>query len=399
MGTEIIPAPNVALMRAENVPQMLAAVRPQWQAKRLIERVRALLEVDPSSACQRLLNAAIADLKEKVIIAGLDIATEAAAQHKLPPITKDEDVERYSTARLIDLCYRMGLITRPEWRRLHRCYEIRRDLEHEDDEYEAGPEDCIYIFKTCVEVVLSRDPIQVVRISDFRNIIEQPNAVVPNEALLEDFRNAPQPRQEEIGKFLLATALDKDQPDLVQQNAYVSIGLVFPLLGSPARIALGSHLQQKLGREINDRQVRVANAAGLLPYVRQKARSTFFEAVYENMRKVGYRWTGYDRHGELLREFVDYGGLDACPEDQRTKILQWLVLTYIGEPGGVTSYGNVRSVYYSNSAATPIKEIISSATSDVKSLLHEFEDAKWLKAAISNDHVARRFETLKDLAD
>jgi hypothetical protein len=40
----------------------------------------------------------------------------------------------------------MGLLPRPEWRRVTRCYEIRRDLEHEDDEYEATVEDCIYIF-------------------------------------------------------------------------------------------------------------------------------------------------------------------------------------------------------------------------------------------------------------
>jgi hypothetical protein len=49
----------------------------------------------------------------------------------------------------------MGLLTRPEWRRLTRAYDIRRDLEHEDSEYEAGVEDCIYVFKTSIEAVLA----------------------------------------------------------------------------------------------------------------------------------------------------------------------------------------------------------------------------------------------------
>lgn len=399
MAKEIVPAAGVALIRADNVPGLLRQVRPQWQAKRLMERVRALLDVDPSSACQRILNAAIADLKEKVVLAGLDIATEAASQHKLPPIVKDEDVERYSTSKLIDLCYRMGLLSRPEWRRLHRCYEIRRDLEHEDDEYEAGPEDCIYIFKTCVEVVLSRDPIQVVRIADFKAVVEQPSAIVPNEVLLEDFKNAPQPRQEEIGKFLLSIALDKKQPDLVQQNAFTSIGLAFPLLSNPARVALGNHLQQAIGRDITERQVRVAHAAGLLPYIRQAARSAFFETVLRKMEKVGPRWTAWVHHGDLLRDFIEYGGLDSAPAAQREKILLWLIRTYLGESGGVTSFGNVRHVFYSDAAAGPIQKIISAATTDLAPIFDEIERKKSIKSALANSHISRRWERLKDLLD
>ena len=76
----------------------------------------------------------------------------------------------------------MGLLSRPEWRRVCRCYEIRRDLEHEDDEYEAGVEDCVYIFSTCIDVVLSRDPILIVRVTDFKELIEQASSIVPDES-------------------------------------------------------------------------------------------------------------------------------------------------------------------------------------------------------------------------
>ena len=56
---------------------------------------------------------------------------------------------------------------------MHRCYEIRRDLEHEDDEYEAGIEDCVYMFRTCIDVVLSRDPVELLRVTDVKEIIEE----------------------------------------------------------------------------------------------------------------------------------------------------------------------------------------------------------------------------------
>jgi hypothetical protein len=46
-----------------------------------------------------------------------------------------------------------------------RVYEIRRDLEHEDDEYEAGAENCFYVFKACIEAVLSQDPATLLRVA------------------------------------------------------------------------------------------------------------------------------------------------------------------------------------------------------------------------------------------
>lgn len=399
MTRELIPAPNVELVRASNVPSLLERIRPQWQAKSLINRVKVLLDVDPSSACQRLLNASIHDLKEKVVIAGVDIASEAAKQHKLPPVTGAEDIEHYPTAKLIDLAYRMGLLSRPEWRRVSRCYEIRRDLEHEDDEYEAGVEDCVYIFTTCIDVILSRDPIQLIRVTDFKELIEQATAVIPDAVVLEDYERAPQKRQEEILKFLISHALDKSTPDVVQQNAFVCLSYLRPISQQATLVVMGEHLQGKAGRNVDARMARVANAVGVFPYLRQSARKSFFEGVLENMKKVGTNWSAYEQHGELLRTFKDYGGLENCTPEIRKDILKYLVLTYVGTPGGRTQYGNIRHVYYSNTAAPLIEELIGSSAIAVKADLVALAKNKDIKRALSSDHISRRFETLLDLVE
>lgn len=399
MSNELVPAPNVELVKASNVPGLLNKIRPQWQAKSLINRVKVLLDVDPGSACQRLLNASIHDLKEKIVIAGVDIASEAAKQHKLPPVTNADDIEHYSTAKLIDLAYRMGLLSRPEWRRVSRCYEIRRDLEHEDDEYEAGVEDCVYIFTTCIDVILSRDPIQLIRVTDFKELIEQATAVIPDAVVLEDYERAPQKRQEEILKFLIAHSLDKSAPDVVQQNAFSCLSYLRPITQQAALVTIGEHLQTKAGRSIDARLARVANAIGVFPYLRQSARKSFFESVLENMKKVGTDWSAYEKHGELLRTFKDYGGLENCPSDIRVKILKYLVITFIGTPGGRTQYGNIRHVYYSNTAAPIIEELIGSAAATIKAELSSLSADKDVKRAMSTDHISRRFERLLDLVE
>ena len=170
--TSLIPVERQIPQHLSTAEQYLGRIRREWQVTPLVLRITRLLPVDPSSACQRLLNAAGHDLRVKIRILGLDLAKEAAKTFGLPPINTDEDLEDYPTARLYDLAYRIGLLSRPEWRRIHRAYEIRRDLEHEDDEYEASAGDLIYIFETAIEVVLSREPVQVIRLNEVKDIIE-----------------------------------------------------------------------------------------------------------------------------------------------------------------------------------------------------------------------------------
>ncbi len=253
MTYDLIPAKHVETIQRSEVPSLMDNIRPSWKTKNLITRVHRLLTIDPSSACQRILNAAIHNLREKIVLAGIDIAKAAAAQSKLPAVTSAEDLERYPTAKLIDLAYKIGFLSRPEWRRLCRCYEIRRDLEHEDDEYEAGVEDCVYVFRTCIGVVLSRDPIDLLRVTDVKNIVEGATPAVPTETLVEDFRKAPPLRQEEILKFLMSVTLDETQSEIVQQNAFTFLERLSHFIHNSVRLNLANsapppNLRPRIGK-------------------------------------------------------------------------------------------------------------------------------------------------------
>lgn len=397
---DLVPAANVELVSSSGIPQLLQKIRPQWQAKSLIERVHRLVEVDPSSACQRLFNAAIHDLREKIIIAGLDIASEAANQFKLPPVNREEDIENYSTARLIDLCYRMGLLTRPEWRRVCRSYEIRRDLEHEDDEYIAGVEDCVYIFTTCIDVILAVDPVKLLKVTDVKEIVEKATPTQPGDELISDFERAPNPRQQEILGFLVSIALDKDQSDIIQQNAFTCLHTFRKRATNSVLVNLASNFQDKIGRSgLDERHARVATASGAMPYLRQSARRELFQAYLDRLNQVGTDWSAHDHHGDLLRKFDEFGGFACCPNPPQHEILKWMVLTYIGTRGGRTSYGNVRHVFYSNSASPLIKSIIGSEAAIVAPLLHALRDDELVSKRCEFEHIARRFEMLIDLVD
>lgn len=393
----VVINPNSELVEASGVAVWMQRIRPHWKGKQLVQRVERLLSTDPSSACQRIFNASIHDLREKVVVAGIDLAAEAARQHKLPPITRADDVEDYSVLRLIDLSYRMGILSRPEYKRLLRAYDIRKDLEHEDDEYEAGIEDCVYIFATCIDVVLSKDPLHLIKLTDIKQIVEQPAAAALNESLIEEYKHAPQPRQHEIFKFLVSTSLSKAQPDIVQQNSFNALFTVQPHTHTQVLIDVSKDLVEQIGKKAPELRVaRVALAAGLFPYLRKAQVKELFSAYFEKMKQVGFHWKKNGEHGELLRNLQELGALEHVPEELIPDYLEWLVLCYVGEPGGYGA-GYNRKVFCSNVGAPLSMEILKTANRPVAKLIEALgRKSARIKAAVTDENVARRYEAVID---
>jgi hypothetical protein len=393
----IVVNPNSELVEASGVGSLMANIRPHWKAKQLVQRVERLLSTDPSSACQRLFNASVHDLREKIIVAGLDLATEAAKQHKLPPVTKAEDIEEYSVLRIIDLSYRMGLLSRPEYKRILRAYDIRKDLEHEDDEYEAGIEDCVYIFATCIDVVLSKDPLHLIKLADVKQIVEQPAPATVNDSVVEEYSQAPQPRQLDIYRFLISTSLNKSQPDIVQQNSYNALYTLCPHTHNQVILDCSKEMVEHIGKKAPELRVaRVAIAAGLFPYLRKAQIKELFGEYLERMKQVGTHWTKNAQHGELLRNLTEIGGLSSVPEELLPEYLEWLVLCYIGEPGGYgAGYG--RKVFYSNVGGPLSLDILKAVDRPVAKIIAGFaKSSPKVKAALTDEHISRRYESILD---
>jgi hypothetical protein len=390
--------PPLAPLGTNDLVPMLDQIRPEWRTKPLIRRVTRILSVDPASACQRLLNAAFHDLKKKIIIAGLDIAAEAARIYKLPGVTKVEDVlDTYTNANIINLAYRMGILNRADWRRMQRAYDIRRDLEHEDDDYEATPEDCLYIFTTSIQAVLSRDPIQVVRVADFKTVVESAAKTVLSSELMDEYRAAPHVRQVEIVGYLIGTARDAKKADVIQLHAVDCLRDIRDDTLESVKVQVAEELQERLGRaELTIRLMKVAAAAGIVPYLKRARVLSFFEEFLKRFKKVGFRWTENGNHADLLDDFEDFGGFESCPDALRQQFVEWMVLCHIGEPGGYGTFGQSRRVFYSNSGAPRAEQILRASAATVQPIVAALRDQKNVKRALADKFVARRFDALFD---
>ena len=288
-------------------------------------------------------------------------------------------------------------MSRPEWRRVSRCYEIRRDLEHEDDEYEAGPEDCFYIFSTCISVILSKDPIQLIRVTDIKALVEQASPALPDATVIEDFSGAPVPRQKQILEMLINFAMDPNLSDLVQQNSHTFLRYLSAIAPPPTLTAVGTTFQENVGRFLDERTVRVALAANIYPYLRASAKEAFFELEKQKFSGISTDWSAYDHHGALLRNFQENGGLYAAPENVRDFFVLWMLRTYLGKAGGLTRYGNIRNVYYSNTASPVIKSIFLSSGPHILEYIERVQGDKTIVNVLKNEHILARFDQLKEM--
>lgn len=378
-----------------SVSELLNSIRPIWKGRKLIQRVEVLLPVDPSSACQRLFNASIHDLKEKIIVMGSDLAKEVATTYKLPAVNNDDDILNYNVSKTIDLAYRIGLLSRSEWRRIHRCYEIRRDLEHEDNEYEAVLEDCFYIFKSTIDTILSKDPIELLKITDVKQIVENPTELTISEQFLEDYKGAPILRQKEIAEYLVAIAYDAKQPDIVRENCVEMMRHTSEMTNTQVVIETAKILEDRLGRKPIDLiTAKLGHATGASGYFKKVKLKDFYNQLLVEIKSASGDWHDQTK---IMAKFEDIGGLRYCPDDLYYDIMKEVVLIYIGEE----SYGyyrNSRKVFFSNGAAPIVYRLLQDEGKKIIPHLEKMRQlSKRIKYRISNIYIQRRFEQLLDI--
>lgn len=144
------------------------------------------------------------------------------------------------------------------------------------------------------------------------------------------------------------------------------------------------------------RVARVAIAAGLFPYLRKAQTKELFSEYLERMKQVGSHWTKNPQHGELLRNLSEIGGLNNVPEELLVEYLEWLVSCYIGEPGGYGA-GYSRKVFYSNVGGPLALDILKASDRPIAKFITTLaKTAPKIKAAIADEHVSRRFESILD---
>jgi len=232
---------------------------------------------------------------------------------------------------------------------------------------------------------LAKDPIEVIRLTDIKDIVEQPSAVTLDHTVREEYEVAPVVRQVQIYKFLISTALSEKHPDIVRQNCYISLGELTKLTKDQVKIEVSQFYSDKVKRNgLDVFTARVSFAAGILPYFKKSMLKTFYHSYLDHMIAIGHDFRSNDKHGNLLRELREVGGLECCPDEVVPGMIEWLCQCYIGEKS-FGYYSSGRPVFYSNVGAPLAEEILLDSKHKVSSLIERVivkskaiqTDCKW----------------------
>jgi hypothetical protein len=376
------PAPSVV----DTVDRLLLKIR---RKRGLVDRLRRLLRSDTNSACQRVFNASTVDLRQKIIHAGLEAAGETAVLYELPTVVKPIDVREYSTKHTLELAARMGIISPRERRRLRRAYGINKDLEREDVDCEVPEEDCFLIFRTCIDIVLSRKPVRLIQVTDLEELAKSQTRVSLSSELRKKFTKANAGHQADICKSLILTAKGKARSSAGHKNAIRALSVLQSELKRPAQRRLVRFFEELLdGRSLEIAEAKIAAAAGIMRYIDIQQRAQLFKKLHERFLVYGEDW---DNHQRLFDDFTDVGGFECCPAEPRRLIVLWMVKCYIGRPG------TKRKVYKSDAAAPLIEDMFKHSAIVIAKDVEKATKDEDVKSVTDDTHVARRLEELLDL--
>jgi hypothetical protein len=99
--------------------------------------------------------------------------------------------------------------------------------------------------------------------------------------------------------------------------------------------------------------------------------------MYSNIAKIletiDFSFRQNKSHGKLFRLIREVGGIRFCPDEAIIPILRWLVLCYIGEPGGY-GRGKSRTVFFSNTGAPLAMEMMKNSGKNLKDYLNQIKN-------------------------
>ena len=252
------------------------------------------------------------------------------------------------------------------------------------------------MFMTTIHVVLSKDPIHVIKIEDIKAIVEQPSVATLGDDVLTDYEHAPKARQIEIFTFLISNALKKTNPDIVRQNCYNIVGQVRTVTNSQVIIAAAKKMFMS-HVPLNDAKARVAFKAGVFAYLKKTTVRDYFRSYLQRMKEVDYSFKGHKQHGELLRGLIEVGALQFCPAQLLEEFLRWLLLCYTGERS-FGQWAGYRPVFYSNVGAPLALDIIRKCPYDLAPAMKKLARDNTIKAVRrESKDVEKRFQAILEV--
>ena len=214
---------------------------------------------------------------------------------------------------------------------------------------------------------------------------------IPSRRLVESFSKWNKATQIDTIVNLVSIATDSSNELELIKNSKISLIYFKEILSEDVKISIASIYSQISITKINAELLETLKYTGVLRIIEGNVKSKFFNCIYKLMTKIGADWFKGLQHIEMLQSFIELGSLNDCPEQNRTNILIWLALTYIGQEDGKAKYVSDRDVFFNKEASSIIQKLVKEANFITDKMIDSLHNDKEISPLLENSFIIDRF--------
>ena len=347
----------------------------------IAEALRVLPVKGYRSAIGCFWNAAVDDLRNKIIHRSLSLFNKAVPQRR--EVKCYEDFQNLvNDDDLIDGAYEIGVIGWEASKVLKHAKETRHIFDGHPRSTDPSIIKVLAMFEDCAKYVLNEPyPPQVVDIDEYIAVMATPKFDRNEVAIADALTELPEVYKTELINRLFTAYVHESASSVLRSNIELTAPIVWPTLTKPLKIQLVRRVDQVItkGNAAQTKEafafVRLVKASA---YITPTAKRYFIQPLVERLVANS---TDFDVDNECVKGLAPYAS--NIPVSLIPAYVSGLVRAYLGYIGSSPHFS--RTDFYANLAATMIPKMVEA-----------FDDASasaFVDAIRTNSLIRQRIET------
>ena len=308
------------------------------------------------SAIGAYWNAVVDDLRQKIIHRSLDLFNKEVNPKK--KIEKYEDFQDYVIDNeLIEGAYKIGVLSWEARKLMHQARETRNLFDGHPKSSDPGLLKVLNLISDCNKYVLSQEfPPSIIDISTYLQMMDSADFARNHVAVDQAFTDLPAVYKTELSNRLYTTYCSESISTDLRGNIEFCAPILWSSLTKEDKKQIGKRFDKDiLDADSNkiERGLGFIKLVGGLMYVNSASRKVVISPLIESLEGALDDW---DKEGSFARQLQPLARF--IPDDLRQSFVQAITRTYVGYKSSSSSYS--RTNFYSNSAASHIKEMFQS---------------------------------------
>jgi hypothetical protein len=374
------------------------------------------------SSLNYVWNEVVINLRKKVVIYGLDtFFDEAVGTNIRDQYKSEDDLSAIKDRTLLDICFKLELITEIVYKKLIHILEMRNDIgSSHPNTYSINSYELLGWLQTCIGEVLQEN------ISDaaitVRTIIDniKKNTQLIEKATIESFSKLLASVSSNLIGNLLKTLfgifVSQKSPQITNENILAIAPFVWHLAKEEQKYALGISVDNYRTvldeSKVNLAEIFFEKCDGNR-YFTKDARIIKLNELCDNLLKVHYEWDNFYHEVPIIKHIMAFiKKPEDIPFEIREKVLRNILICRIGRevnyyngvsPGGRTYYDIFFKLLNKDQVILILKLFTSS---DIKHNVYEYNTKKnfkeilyLIKSPIHGDKVNEIIDLLLSMKD